>query len=526
MAHKDIDKLIDHFGTYSKRLGAFGFSGQVLIAKGDDVRYNLALGYRNFEEHLPMAEDTVLSIGSISKQFTAALILRAADNGLLNVHDRIKEFFPEFNKKMKEITIHHLLTHSSGVHDVVDDFEYVPTSDFIRKVAEKGLKFNPGEQFSYSNMGYSLLAIILEKAYGKPYQKILMGLLNSVGIDMAGWFGDPKWTKNNSVSYYVEGERTGSIMEWPGSYERPYWGILGNGGVCLSASSLFKWMQALFKGEILSSESLDAMISPQMESYGYGWDIVETPLGTVVTHDGGSTLGVNADAMYLKDVDVTFIILSNVVFNGEGMAFQLRDSLQMQIEQNRLVLPPQAEIGKIGLTDLPFPSLKLGNINLIYCTSLEHINSIFQANETQKADFRKFNARLDTIGQTLVEKNRNEFFELYSSKPPDKSRLEFYKNLIAEFEKKYGELVKAFALCSLPFPPYYAITLLRLEGKKGRSGLPTVWKDNNTILGLRPMFTEYPLGVFVARNGDNIVGFIPKHNISLLVKSDGFHPLA
>jgi len=498
-----ISKTEQFIIEFSRGIENFGFSGQIVLRKGGEVIYSAAQGKQRYgEKPIEMHEQSALSIGSISKQFTAALILKERDRGKLSLTDSISEFIDVPEDKTK-ITIHHLLCHSSGIQDLVDDFEYVPTDEFLKGILAKPLKFEPRSEFSYSNTGFSLLAIILERINKTSYQELLLGALAEIGIESVGWFGDQRWSDENSVNYYIDGERTGSVSTWVGSHDKPYWGILGNGGVCLSAIDLSRWMDVLFSGRFISEDSLRRMTTPQMEDYGYGWDILETDLGKMVTHDGGSTLGVNADAMYFPDLELSIVILSNIVIGGMGMAFQLRDALRTIFETQNFVLPPE-------VTSPPLPAkeaieregLQLTPVNDGYMLTIEGqkaLNMVFAPDLETSRNFDRMNEKVSLLGGYLVDKNWDDFFKNYSTREITEGRLTFYKELLADFEKEIGSIKSAQSAGSLPFPNYHAMTLLSLRGKKERGGIPVIWKDATTILGIRPMNTSYPFSCFATR---------------------------
>lgn len=500
---KQISEIEQFIIEFSKRIENFGFSGQIVLRKGGEVIYSAAQGKQRYGENpVEMNEQSALSIGSISKQFTAALILKERDRGKLTLTDSISEFIDVPEDKTK-ITIHHLLCHSSGIQDLVDDFDYIPTDEFLKGVLAKPLKFEPGSEFSYSNTGFSLLAIILERINNTSYQEQLLGALAENGIKSVGWFGDQRWNEKNSVNYYIDGEWTGSISTWVGSHDKPYWGILGNGGVCMSAIDLSKWMDVLFSGRFISKDSLKHMTTPHMEDYGYGWDILETDLGKMITHDGGSTLGVNADAMYFPDLELSIVILSNVVIGGMGMSFQLRDALRTIFETKNFLLPPE-------VTSPPLPAkeaieregLQLSPVNDGYILTIEGqkaLNMVFAPDLETSRNFDRMNERVNLLGEYLVDKNWEDFFKNYSTREVTEERLTFYKELLADFEKEIGTIKSALSAGSLPFPNYHAMTLLSLGGEKKRGGIPIIWKDATTILGIRPMNTNYPFSCFATR---------------------------
>ncbi|HYE75142.1 MAG TPA: serine hydrolase domain-containing protein, partial [Blastocatellia bacterium] len=153
-----------------------GFSGSVLVAKGETTLLQKGYGLANRDNNIPIKTDTVFSIGSISKRFTAVAIHLLEQQGKLNVNDPITKFFDNVPPDKASITIDQLLRHTSGLgeyHDTKGDFEEMTKAEALQKIFAQQLKFAPGKQEAYSNSGFTLLAMIVEKASGKPFQAFI-----------------------------------------------------------------------------------------------------------------------------------------------------------------------------------------------------------------------------------------------------------------------------------------------------------------------------------------------------------------
>ncbi len=529
----DFEKLVHEIDEYLKGLSLFGFSGTVFIGQGDEILLNKGYGFRNYEKKLPMLADTVMSIGSISKQFTAVGIMKLADMGEISIGDTLDKYFDDVPQEKKGITIHHLLTHTSGINDQVgentpDDFDYILKEQFIKLYISSKLRDNPGEKFSYSNVGYSLLAMIIEKVTNKSYQEFLLkDLFEPLGIKQAGWFSDPKWTDDNSIYYYKNGENMGSIQSWSGSWspEKSYWAILGNGGVCISNPDLYIWIRALMTGKIISLESLEKMLTPDKNNYGYGWDIEEIPMGTQISHDGGSDMGVNAVAKYLKELEMTILINSNVILNGFGMAFQLNNILPSFFIGEELPHPPKSVsfeplsneqrekiVGTYHLNDENYVVLsenKLGQL-VLNVVGQEILNSLSNLEPEKEKFYPNFNLKSLEFGKQIINSEWEKAFSLYENPEVKQSRIDILVELRKYFEKEYGTITGVTASGTIPFRTYFGMTHLMIHGEKGKSGLPIVWNSPDKILGFRPMLSDYPLSIIVAQNDDgNLIGFDP-----------------
>jgi CubicO group peptidase (beta-lactamase class C family) len=159
---------------FLSRLADWGFAGTIVVAKDNQVVLAKGYGLADREKKIPMTTDTVISIGSITKQFTAAAILKLEMEGKLRVTDSIDKYFPNVPEDKKAITLHHLLTHCSGlVSDFGDDFDKVTRDEIIRRAMASKLLWQPGHRYRYSNAGYSLLGAIVEIVSGRPYEAFL-----------------------------------------------------------------------------------------------------------------------------------------------------------------------------------------------------------------------------------------------------------------------------------------------------------------------------------------------------------------
>jgi len=504
-----IKKRVRNFKQFLDRMNESGLYASILIAQGDELLFKKGYGYQNFEKKIPMSTKTALGIGSISKQFTAILILRLREQGLISVNDTLDKFFPEVLETHRKITIHQLLTHTSGlVNYIGDDFEFMPTEEFLEEVFSKQLLFPSGEDFSYSNVGYSLLGMIIEKLTKKSYQENLLALLEEIGIQLVGWFGDPKWNDSNSVSYYLEGERTGSISELPGSWqpEKPYWAVLANGGVCISCEDLHRYLRALITGKLISKDNLKIMLTPERENYAYGWDILSTGLGTMITHDGGNAIGVNAFVQYYLDLDLSVIVLSNLVINSRGIAFSIEKIIQPLLLGEELVYPPKVissdfslKLGKYFLDGLNneeeyLEVLKLPNdlltVNIYGQTFL---NKILKIEKDQQLIFHKLKEIAERFGNHIIRKEWDEAFKLTKRKGVTEKRINILTNMITEFEKENGSITGSRVSGFIPVHDYYAACFLEIQGTIGKLNVPIIFQTPSEILGIRSRYSKAPI---------------------------------
>jgi len=174
---QDIEAKVDEYvGTYLK-IG--NFSGSILIAKEGRILLSKGYGMANLEHDVPNAPQTIFRLGSVTKQFTSMAIMQLREKGRLDVDDPIAKYLPTYPNG-EEITIHHLLTHTSGIPDFGEfpDLQKTimipsPVEKTIQRFKDKPLEFTPGEKFKYSNSGYILLGYIIEKVCGTSYEEFL-----------------------------------------------------------------------------------------------------------------------------------------------------------------------------------------------------------------------------------------------------------------------------------------------------------------------------------------------------------------
>ena len=166
-----LAKKID---VYLTSITPFGFSGALLVAKDDEILVNKGSGLAIRDKGIPNTSETIFCTGSITKQFTAAGILKLEMMGKLNTGDTLDRFFSDVPSDKQKITLHQLLTHTSGVGgDVGGDYEIAERDEFVKKILAQPLRSESGAEFFYSNAGYSLLAAVIEKASGRKYEEFL-----------------------------------------------------------------------------------------------------------------------------------------------------------------------------------------------------------------------------------------------------------------------------------------------------------------------------------------------------------------
>ena len=278
------------------RLEAAKCSGLVFVARGEEVLYERGFGLADRENRRAWTRSTLAPVGSITKQFTAAAVMKLVEAGKLSVDDTLADHFEDVPKDKAGITLRQLLTHTSGLAGPgIPDPEWIDRDDLVLTVLEAPLRFEPGSRYSYSNMGFSFLAAIIEKETGERYVDFVRDeLLLPAGMEESGYPIEGFDRARLSVGYAGE-RRTGTLPEDVYTEYGPSWVLLGNGGILSTADDMHRWALALLDSKVLSKASIEQLWTPAVDEsngakesfYGFGWSIVDTPDGRVVTHNGG-----------------------------------------------------------------------------------------------------------------------------------------------------------------------------------------------------------------------------------------------
>lgn len=297
--HTPLSGQID---TYLARLEGHGFSGAMLVAQDDQILARSFHGFADQQKKIPASEDTLFGTGSVTKQFTAAAILALESDGKLHVADTISNYLPNVPEDKASITIHHLLTHMSGlVNGLGGDHEKISRDDLVRLAMESDLESTPGERHAYSNVGYSLLGAIVERVSGQGIDEFSRErLFQPAGMDSTGYFLFPDETARRRARGYSKGEDYGRA-EKVAALGGEVWNVIGNGGVYTTMDDMHDWMVALDEGKVLTGEARNKFFHPHVVAqpdyrgsgnalhYAYGWYVWKQPSGkTLVWHLGGN----------------------------------------------------------------------------------------------------------------------------------------------------------------------------------------------------------------------------------------------
>lgn len=305
ISQDNIKKELDDYLAAAEKSG---FSGAVLVVKDGETIINNGYGSANREKSLPNTARTVFDIGSISKQFTKAAILALEEDHELSTNDTVSRFFPQAPKDKAVITIQQLMEHRSGLgeyHDTEGDFEPLTREEALTRILAQKLRFTPGDKEAYSNSGYTLLAIIVEEASGLPFRSFLRRrLLEPACMERTGFYREALW-KEEDVAVGYGGRKIGPVNS-PQHWPEITWALLGNGGMVSSTGDLYRWIQALNDGKILSKGSLEKLYRGAPPSTRPG-----TSSRPYIAYAGGNDFGFVAVVFELFGEDSFIIAASN-----------------------------------------------------------------------------------------------------------------------------------------------------------------------------------------------------------------------
>ena len=319
-----------------------GFNGTWLYAEKGEIVSKGAVGWRDPENTLPITEDTIFQLASVSKQFTAAAVMLMIRNGVLSLEDKITQYFPEL-AAYEGVTIRHLLNHTGGVPDYFDDADWfiniwkeekrVPGNDeILRFLCETKVKayFAPGEGLEYSNTGYNLLALLVERLSGMPYEEFLrQNIFEPAGMTSTRCChirrdGVP-FENYARASVFEDGQYAADVDSAKVGKVAAFDGLNGDDYVYTNIFDMLRWDRALREGRVLTPEEQQLMYTPgKLNSgedaifdeedglgYGFGWGVGrDGEFGLIVSHSGGMP-GVITWFERFIDADRVLVLLSN-----------------------------------------------------------------------------------------------------------------------------------------------------------------------------------------------------------------------
>lgn len=394
-----IDGLMKLYFDYGQ------FNGMVLVAENGKIIYRKGFGLADMEWDIPNKPDTKFRLGSITKQFTSTLVLQLVEEGKLSLEGKLSDYLPYYREDTgKKVTIHHLLTHTSGIPSYTSLPNFgrevsrnpYPVEEFVKKFCSGDLEFEPGAKFSYNNSGYFLLGAVIEKITGKPYEKVLEERIFK-----------PLGMKNSGYDHYatiMPGRAAGYEQSLEGYTNAPYLDMslpYAAGSLYSTVEDLYIWDQALYTDRLLSAKMKELLFKPHVQNpdgaYGYGWAVGKKKLPqskreiSFVGHGGGIN-GFNTRIERYVDDKHLIVLLNNT--GGTNLSEMC------------------TAIGRI-LYGEPYDPPKKSIARTLYKTMREKSleAAISQYRELKKASPQDFNfqpAELNQLGYALLQAERIE----------------------------------------------------------------------------------------------------------------------
>ncbi|MEN7538693.1 serine hydrolase domain-containing protein [Aurantiacibacter flavus] len=311
-----VDAVVDEIATHPEFVGL-----SVAVARGDRIVLDRGYGIADLEWNAPVDASTTFRIGSNTKQFTAAAILKLAEQGKLGLDDPLSQYVPEFDTGGRVVTVRQMLNHTSGIPEYTIQPDFFPNlsrldltdAELLELVSGKPFDFEPGAEWRYSNTNYYLLGMIVAKASGRPYAAFLQEeFFTPLGLAHTRYGSESEIIPRRAQGYSFD-PNTGSLsndaaisMNVPG----------GGGGLVSSAGDLVRWQIALTNGRAISTASFEQMIGSPVEtdqgdtSYGFGLQIGHRDGQRVIKHSGGIN-GFHSDLIWLPDTALRVAVISN-----------------------------------------------------------------------------------------------------------------------------------------------------------------------------------------------------------------------
>jgi CubicO group peptidase (beta-lactamase class C family) len=306
----DVDKFVKAEMENQKIPGV-----ALAIVKEGKISYAKGYGFANLEHQVPVKVETIFQSGSVGKQFTSAAVMLLVEDGKIDLDDKITKYFKDAPETWENITVRHLLTHTSGMTDYPEPFDYrkdYTEDDLYKMIKETPLGFQPGEKWSYSNLGYVTLGILIRKVSGKYFGDFLQErIFKPLDMKTARVISEADIIPNRAAGYVlVKGELKN--QEWVS----PSLNSTGDGALYLTLEDMAKWDAALYGEKLFKKTSLEQMWSPVKLNdgttyhYGFGWDLGKVTGSKTVEH-GGAWQGFKSFITRYLEEKTTIIVFAN-----------------------------------------------------------------------------------------------------------------------------------------------------------------------------------------------------------------------
>ena len=334
----DVEALMARFLADSNVVGV-----SVGVEHGSDVIVRGGWGLADRGTGRQATAETVYRLGSSSKQFTAALVMKLVERGMVGLDDPVDRHLPQMPRKWLGITIRQLLNHTSGVPNFTDTgsshwAKKLSPAGLLALVSSRGLQFPAGSKYAYSNTNYVMLGQIAERHYGKPFPQILADeLFGPLNMTSTRYCEDEYGANGQAMPYIRDGDRV---------KDAPYWSVahgFGSGGICSTVADVGVWTRALHGGKVVSASSYAQMTTPEgaaaPERYGFGL-IARTVAARPALLHGGTVPGFIAWPVWLPAEQLSIVVLMNTRPTPHT-PYLLRDLARLALGHPVTIVPVQ-----------------------------------------------------------------------------------------------------------------------------------------------------------------------------------------
>lgn len=304
-----LDSLVSAYVAINK------FNGTAVIVREGKVIYEKSYGYENATAKTFNSKRSIFPIGSLTKSFTALIVLKLAAENRLSLDNPVNQYIPGYPRG-NDIKIRHLLTNSSGVYEKFRNRQFAEQllsrrafsrAELLAFFEQEPLDFEPGTKFSYSNSGFDLLGVIIEKVTGRSYAEVVQSyILTPLHMPHTGLgFADLQDTHKTRLYAYVSPTKHVEVKPWNASL------TFSSGGLYSSAEDLLKFYQGLSSFQLVSPETFTQATTPFLGGYGYGWYIDHLQGERVIDH-GGNIEGATSYLLLMPEHRIGIILLNNI----------------------------------------------------------------------------------------------------------------------------------------------------------------------------------------------------------------------
>ena len=542
-ASEVTNKLADYF----QKVAGLGFSGAVLVSSGDKVVLRNGYGWADQTRRIPITPETVFDIGSITKVFTAVAIMQLEERGKLSTSDRITKYFSNVPADKQAITLHHLLTHTSGLGH--DDFyadatppvkEILKHRDrFIQRILSFPLAFEPGSKRAYSNSGFSFLAAIVEKLSGQSYENYLrQNILQPAGMLHTAYVLR-SWNQRLVARGYNDGPTDFGYpweTQWAGKIIP--WDLLGNGGLLSTVDDMHRFVVALRDGKLVNAATRGQMLTVYFaeRDQAYGWFISKTEKDShrFIYHGGDAVpQGWNADLRWFPEDNLIAVVLTNKrIRAGSVRRYAMNDLVETVLFHNPPQLPQFAAVSRSqlrrheGTYKLPSGALfrvasakvavgdgKTKSVLVISGRGQDAIDILFSGNTTP--GLTKLSLDLNEKTKNYIEALRSNELSALQKIPAEEAAAEQALKDWNDFVATNGALQGFEILGTSPMNQTGTQTFVRLQFGRADFFYHVTWRDQKLHLQdediSQPKITQYLRKSFVT--DPLTLPFLPQSNI-------------